>query len=418
MTTGGIGGTITINVHYIPGAGGAGGRAPGSGIGTPRFLSSKWISLPEAIVKTQERLHTKQIMQQAKAAVGGPGILNKTFSFLKSVGGLLGIGITLAALLKNSKIASATLGTFFQIVGAMIDVLLAPFIPMIAKWLQKMADKIPQIAEWAQRMAPTIIETLKEFKPVLLGIWEVTKTVWNIMDKGFRIIAKILENDIARKGLATIIGLLIAMKMARTIGGAIGIGGGIPGIGGGVGMKGGGFGSGLLRKAGIVGLGATALAMTGAALPEPKTPGPSGYGESTGQAAKSIAKDVAKGAIIGATIGSVVPVIGTILGGLIGAPLGALAGLSKRKFGVNIPGFQLGGVAPGGPILVGERGPELVNLPRGAMVTPRERSSSRGGGNVVNQNITINMADPGYEYAKLQARVQRERAIREMMSRI
>jgi phage-related protein len=34
----------------------------------------------------------------------------------------------------------------------------------------------------------------------------------------------------------------------------------------------------------------------------------------------------------------------------------------------TIPAFARGGVAPGGPALVGERGPELVNLPRGSRV--------------------------------------------------
>lgn len=36
----------------------------------------------------------------------------------------------------------------------------------------------------------------------------------------------------------------------------------------------------------------------------------------------------------------------------------------------NIPAFATGGVAPGGLALVGERGPELVNLPPGAVVSP------------------------------------------------
>ena len=41
----------------------------------------------------------------------------------------------------------------------------------------------------------------------------------------------------------------------------------------------------------------------------------------------------------------------------------------------GIPGFALGtGAAPGGLALVGERGPELVNLPRGSAVTPAYRT--------------------------------------------
>ena len=51
-----------------------------------------------------------------------------------------------------------------------------------------------------------------------------------------------------------------------------------------------------------------------------------------------------------------------------GAAVGALTGL--RKF-IGIPGFASGtNFAPGGLSLVGERGPELVNLPRGSRVMP------------------------------------------------
>lgn len=64
---------------------------------------------------------------------------------------------------------------------------------------------------------------------------------------------------------------------------------------------------------------------------------------------------------------------------------GALGGVFGT--GLNIPGFANGTrVAPGGLAMVGERGPELVNLPRGASVTPNHRI---GGGSVV-LNTTIN----------------------------
>jgi phage-related tail protein len=42
--------------------------------------------------------------------------------------------------------------------------------------------------------------------------------------------------------------------------------------------------------------------------------------------------------------------------------------------------------APGGLALVGERGPELVNLPRGSAVTPNHKLS---GSNVVNINVNV-----------------------------
>jgi hypothetical protein len=58
-----------------------------------------------------------------------------------------------------------------------------------------------------------------------------------------------------------------------------------------------------------------------------------------------------------------------------GAAVSALSGL--RKF-VGSPGFAGGtNFAPGGLALVGEKGPELVNLPRGSQVIPRAGQSMK-----------------------------------------
>ncbi len=62
-------------------------------------------------------------------------------------------------------------------------------------------------------------------------------------------------------------------------------------------------------------------------------------------------------------------VFGPVLGGL-----GALIGLPG---GAHAMGTDF---APGGLSLVGEKGPELVNLPRGSQVVPNNRLSSLGGG--------------------------------------
>ena len=59
-----------------------------------------------------------------------------------------------------------------------------------------------------------------------------------------------------------------------------------------------------------------------------------------------------------------------------GAAAGALASaaFSKVLSSIKVPGFAAGtNYAPGGLALVGEKGPELVNLPRGSQVTPNNR---------------------------------------------
>jgi TP901 family phage tail tape measure protein len=81
----------------------------------------------------------------------------------------------------------------------------------------------------------------------------------------------------------------------------------------------------------------------------------------------------------------------------IGGALGKLGEWISKAAEHGIIGF--GGVphfaqgtnfAPGGPALVGEHGPELVNLPRGAKVTPNHSlPAGAGSGIVVNQNNYI-----------------------------
>jgi hypothetical protein len=68
-----------------------------------------------------------------------------------------------------------------------------------------------------------------------------------------------------------------------------------------------------------------------------------------------------------------------------GLALVALGGLIQAR--TNTPGFATGGTAPGGSILVGERGPEIITAPRGATITPNAQTnamlSGAGGGTVV-----------------------------------
>lgn len=84
----------------------------------------------------------------------------------------------------------------------------------------------------------------------------------------------------------------------------------------------------------------------------------------------------------------VIDVIRTLLQWL--NPLTAALGLLETITGVDVPlirGFAHGGVqGHTGPAIVGERGPELVNLPAGASVTPISRSSVT--------NVTANYTNP------------------------
>jgi hypothetical protein len=69
--------------------------------------------------------------------------------------------------------------------------------------------------------------------------------------------------------------------------------------------------------------------------------------------------------------------------------------------GPFLPGMAAGGtVTSSGMALIGEKGPEILNLPRGATVTPLTGTSG-GGGNTI--NITVTSANPDDVVAAIQA---------------
>lgn len=99
--------------------------------------------------------------------------------------------------------------------------------------------------------------------------------------------------------------------------------------------------------------------------------------------------------------------IGAIVGGVLSGIGGAIMwviGLTKSLFdwldrvgdklpkGGKLPGYATGtSYAPGGMAMVGERGPELVNLPRGAQVIPADKTARMMGGGGASVNVSINV---------------------------
>jgi hypothetical protein len=72
----------------------------------------------------------------------------------------MGIQVGVAGILKQSQIFTSTLGAMFQIFGAMVDVLLAPWLPVIIPMIRWMARGIPKFArasevafDWAKNKA-------------------------------------------------------------------------------------------------------------------------------------------------------------------------------------------------------------------------------------------------------------------------
>jgi len=63
----------------------------------------------------------------------------------------MGIQMGIAGILKQSQIFTSTLGSLFQILGAFVDVMLAPWMPVIVPGLRKLANQIPNMRVAAQK---------------------------------------------------------------------------------------------------------------------------------------------------------------------------------------------------------------------------------------------------------------------------
>tara|TARA_R100000808_G_scaffold7836_1_gene22568 strand:- start:3571 stop:4767 length:1197 start_codon:yes stop_codon:yes gene_type:complete len=61
--------------------------------------------------------------------------------------GVLGINLSLGAILKQSQIFTGVMGSLFQILGAFVDIALAPLMPLFARGLQALAGKLPDMFE-------------------------------------------------------------------------------------------------------------------------------------------------------------------------------------------------------------------------------------------------------------------------------
>ena len=80
-----------------------------------------------------------------------------------------GISMGLGGILKQSQVFTGTLGAIFQIFGAMVDVMLAPFIkPIIIPAIKKLASFIPKMREVGEWL-------LKGFQKIWPWVWAVIK---------------------------------------------------------------------------------------------------------------------------------------------------------------------------------------------------------------------------------------------------
>jgi|TARA_R110000851_G_scaffold107038_1_gene226997 hypothetical protein len=120
---------------------------------------------------------------------------------------LIGIDISLAAMLKQSQIFTGFLGSVFQLIGMLVDVILAPLAPYLFKLVDIMASWIPKIGKWSQ----DTVNTLKRLFDNMVGWFEnmsgVSVNASDLVKKGFQLVSI--------QGMSALIGEQFAMKFGR-----------------------------------------------------------------------------------------------------------------------------------------------------------------------------------------------------------
>ncbi len=116
----------------------------------------------------KDRETRKQILKQTEYAKEAEKVRKQ--SLLKQAG----VSISLGGILKQSQVFTSTLGTVFQLLGAFVDVIMAPFLPVIVPAIKAMASLLPVISKWSRKVAEDAIPKIQEYmKPLYEGIKKV-----------------------------------------------------------------------------------------------------------------------------------------------------------------------------------------------------------------------------------------------------
>lgn len=161
-----------------PGAGGRPGAPPPEML--ERFLPKGFERLNASQEQQLKAFQEAQRLQRQaaefqKGVMGGgeQSILGKGMGALRKmlpmIGVLSGVGGILA-LVKSSTIMKTTLGSLFQILGALVDIILMPLAPILARGLQALAKLVTWMTGfiqdpvgWLRQKWDTVIEKISSF---------------------------------------------------------------------------------------------------------------------------------------------------------------------------------------------------------------------------------------------------------------
>lgn len=135
------------------------GGGPGGGASASGSRDSK---RQEDTLKNIEKNSKQSNRSSFKSGIKLAGIL-----------GLFAVGIGfIIKLFKSSQVTKGIFKALFDILGALVDVILAPFVPLIVPLLQKLASQIPVVADWAQGIYDGIVGVVGPKITRFLEIWD------------------------------------------------------------------------------------------------------------------------------------------------------------------------------------------------------------------------------------------------------
>ena len=107
----------------------------------------------------EQKQQTGLARKSLEMSKGAPRMMHKV---MKGAGISMGV----SGILKQSQIFTGIVGSLFQILGAFVDVILAPFIPIFVPALRWLAGRLPKVSAWAQAIAEPVTE-----KILAIGRW-------------------------------------------------------------------------------------------------------------------------------------------------------------------------------------------------------------------------------------------------------
>lgn len=104
---------------------------------------------------------TKSVADFMKVSIDqGKSGLSTAHDHLKKT---MGVQFTMGSVLKQSQIFTGYLGSMFQLMGALVDVILAPFLPILIPAIQVVAKMIPIVSKMAKGMYEVLKNTVGKF---------------------------------------------------------------------------------------------------------------------------------------------------------------------------------------------------------------------------------------------------------------